>query len=548
VDDSVEEPFAVYLARCLIVEKRFREGVPAEAARLAEASDIALTYADFGLALACIVDRESDPDKKLSFTQEELIAVGRACLEYTGTMNGTKMPVGITLYEVGHGPPREDDKARLEALQSTMPGFKKVAITCFYLDMKNKVLWSSAPLGALLRIGHRAWLERLLKGPRKGDRDLFPADAVLPRGDEKPLATAIILSLLVGVFAVEQIAQSGGSGSGLLGVNVGTLFALGGMNARAVLDDGQWYRLFSAALLHGDAFHLLLNGVALGLAGFFLEAMLGRAWLVALFAIGALGGSLLGLVVNPDNLVSVGASGAVMGLLAAALVSSMRFPAGALRTQVQLPLLQFLIPSLIPLATHTRGGRIDYAAHFGGAIVGALAGYALMRIWPKTEELPRFPRAARGLAVAGVACFALSGFFVKQNYAAYAEALTSPIEALLVDQSRIPKDSALAMNSVEEWGKDRPRDPRVRLFRGLRLLDQGDARGAEAELRAALDERQILDRAFADKKLEAMIRLVLCEELVKQGRIDEAKREAEPVCNVGGGAAPNGFKKLGLCE
>ena len=113
-----------------------------------------------------------------------------------------------------------------------------------------------------------------------------------------------------------------------MGVDVGTLFAMGGANSGAILNDGQWYRLLTAALLHADALHLLFNGVALGLAGYLLEALIGPAWLVVLFFLGALGGSLMGLAVNSAEVVSVGASGAVMGLLAAALVASLRLPRG----------------------------------------------------------------------------------------------------------------------------------------------------------------------------------------------------------------------------
>src|SRR6185436_12371087 len=106
--------------------------------------------------------------------------------------------------------------------------------------------------------------------------------------------------------------------------DVGTLFAVGGMNTMAVLEGGEWYRILSAALLHADAFHLVLNGLALGLAGYLLESLLGSAWLLGLFFIGAIGGSSMGLFVNPPNVVSVGASGAVMALLAAGCVAALR--------------------------------------------------------------------------------------------------------------------------------------------------------------------------------------------------------------------------------
>jgi rhomboid protease GluP len=317
------------------------------------------------------------------------------------------------------------------------------------------------------------------------------------------------------------------------------------MNADAVLNKGEWYRLLSATLLHVDAFHLALNSLALGLAGWVLESLLGRAWFLALFWLGAAGGSLMGLAVNPPNIVSVGASGAVMGLLAAALVAAMRFPAGPTRTQIQAQLLQFLIPSLIPLATTRHEGRIDFAAHFGGAIVGAIAGYALMKIWPKTEKQPRFGGVAQALAAFSVLGFAASLYAAKGHYAEYAAEAAFSAADLLVDDSKIPKDVATAAKEVEAWGKGHPRDPRVHFFRAIALADANQGAAAEAELRAALAEREILDRAFPNKRFENGIRAVLCEVLVKEGRRDDARREAAPLCKT---STPTELVELGLCD
>jgi len=330
---------------------------------------------------------------------------------------------------------------------------------------------------------------------------------------------------------------------------VQTLFALGGMNADAVLKQGEWFRLVSAAFLHGDAFHLLLNGLALGLAGYFLESMLGRARFIGLFFIGAIGGSLMGLWVNPADVVSVGASGAVMGLLAASMVASMRLPPGVIRTQLQMQILQFLIPSLIPLATHRQEGRVDFAAHFGGAMVGGLLGLVLLKTWHRNEEQPRFQRATQGFAFVSVAACVLSLYLVKQHYPTHrSTAAFSSIADLLVDDSAIPSDGSLAVKEVDRWGKDHPRDPRVRFFRALSLLDEKNEVGAQKELTAALAEHEILDRAFPDHKLEAGIRALLSELLLQQGNRDEARRAAQPACSVSDSSASKRLHELHLCD
>ena len=58
-----------------------------------------------------------------------MVSVARECLKYTGSINGAKMPVVVTIYEVADGPPSEEDRARLAALQKSFPGRAKVGVT-----------------------------------------------------------------------------------------------------------------------------------------------------------------------------------------------------------------------------------------------------------------------------------------------------------------------------------------------------------------------------------------------------------------------------------
>jgi membrane associated rhomboid family serine protease len=234
----------------------------------------------------------------------------------------------------------------------------------------------------------------------------------------RPYATYAILAALALVF-VGELAFGVRPWHDAFAPDVATLVTLGGL-MRPFVEEGEWYRLLTASLLHGDVFHLALNGVALYMAGVVLEGLLGRAWLLALFVIGALSGSALALAVNPPNVVSVGASGAIMGLLAAALVSSQRLPFGAVRTLIQMNVMQVLIPSLIPLAIRRSGGTIDFAAHLGGAIAGALCGVFLLRTWPRREARPRFGRVALAIALAGGVALVVGLVLVATRYTEYA--------------------------------------------------------------------------------------------------------------------------------
>jgi rhomboid protease GluP len=112
----------------------------------------------------------------------------------------------------------------------------------------------------------------------------------------KPWATgALIAVLLLGFIA--ELAWGLRPWSGLLQPTLETLVAFGGL-ARPLVEEGQWYRLLTMAFLHADALHLALNLVALGIGGMLLESLLGRLWLLAVFVLGALGGSALSLSWN----------------------------------------------------------------------------------------------------------------------------------------------------------------------------------------------------------------------------------------------------------
>ena len=67
------------------------------------------------------------------------------------------------------------------------------------------------------------------------------------------------------------------------------------------------------------------------MAGLVLETVLGRAWTAALFFLEALGGSILSIALNPPTMVSVGASGASVAMLAAAFGGARTGPDSCIR-------------------------------------------------------------------------------------------------------------------------------------------------------------------------------------------------------------------------
>jgi rhomboid protease GluP len=540
-------PLELWLARLSRHEQMrgYVAPVPEELLALGAQLDVVQIRSDLALGVSGIL-RCGGGTAGFTMSREQLLSLGRSCLKYTGSVNGVKMPVSFRIHLLAQGAPSAAEQEQWSALQKSLPGRDKVTIDIFHLDIDSGQVWSAGWARGLLR-GRRR-LEAFVRSPQPHSDLLEPVTAVMPQSKRFALATALLLGVLTLLFALEHWVKLGGKTSGLLGLDVHTLLAMGGMNGQSVSQQGQWYRLLTAAMLHADALHLLLNGLALALAGFLLESLLGRAWLVLLFFAGALGGSLMGLALNPDNIVSVGASGAVMGLLAAALIVAMRFPAGMQRSQIQGQLLRFLVPSLIPLATVQGGGHIDYAAHLGGALSGLVGGWLAWRLWPKTQEKPRGAGVVTALAVVATLTLVGSGVMVARDFSAQAELASIMTGELLVGDGVIPEDMSTAKEQVEQWGQAHPRDPRVHLFRALKLLDAKEPVGAEQELRAGLAEKVILDRVFSDGKLDTTLRALLAEQLLAQGRRDEAVQVAAPRCKSEGGATPEVLWELGVCQ
>jgi rhomboid protease GluP len=335
-----------------------------------------------------------------------------------------------------------------------------------------------------------------------------------------PWLTLSILIVLAAVFAGEQVFSVGPIGS-LLSLDVTSLQALGGLNSASVLVNGEWYRLFTAPLLHADLLHIVFNGIALLMVGYTLERFVGRLWFFAFFVIGALGGSLMSIAVNSASITSVGASGAIMGLFAAGYVSYCRLPEGKLRRNLQTQSVRVLLPSLIPLATTA---HIDYGAHLGGALSGAVAGFIVLKTWPETSRLPRFRRFAAGIAVIGIILMGVSVGAVAGRY------LDDDLLLSVVPPEDTPKTPAEWTKRAAELLARYPKDPRPHMFLGVASFDADDFVGAERELRAGLKPAEDLNPLWGPEMAVTM-RGLLALSLFGQERLQEAKDTARELCS-----------------
>jgi len=255
-----------------------------------------------------------------------------------------------------------------------------------------------------------------------------------------PVTSGIVVVLAV-IFTLEVLC---GIGSLTLAPNLYTLVAFGALYHPLLMEQHQWYRLLSPALLHANPLHLFFNCYALFLVGLVLERFIGRAWFFAVFVLGAVGGSLMSFAINPDQLISVGASGAIMALFAAALATSVRRPDPAARKALQKWLAQILVLSLIPVMGFG-GGRIDISAHLGGALTGLGVGALLWAIWDKVVGKPRLRELALAISTLGLAGFAYTAVPAMQHYQEYVQEATHDRTLQQEAASRQQKnDAALA--------------------------------------------------------------------------------------------------------
>ena len=139
------------------------------------------------------------------------------------------------------------------------------------------------------------------------------------------------------------------------------------LRSPAVADGGDLYRLVSSAFLHYGVTHLLFNMWALYVIGPPLEAWLGRLRFGALYALSALGGSVLVYLLSSLGAATAGASGAIFGLFGATFVIGRRLNLDT-RWVLGLIALNLIITFTIP--------NISWQGHIGGLVTGAVVAAA----------------------------------------------------------------------------------------------------------------------------------------------------------------------------
>lgn len=196
---------------------------------------------------------------------------------------------------------------------------------------------------------------------QKGEEDAKEAENVFK--PKKPIMTWILIGLNIIYFLITLYLSN-------YDLNAVSLFLLGGCYRLAVLD-GELWRLVTSIFMHASILHIVVNMYALNVIGPQLESFYGKIKFIIIYLVSGITGNLLSILFSES--VSVGASGAIFGLLGALLYFGYHY-----RVYLENVIKSQIIPLIIlNLGIGFMFEGIDNAAHIGGLIGGVLTAMAV---------------------------------------------------------------------------------------------------------------------------------------------------------------------------
>lgn len=186
------------------------------------------------------------------------------------------------------------------------------------------------------------------------------------------VVTPVIIALNLAMFVV-MIAM----GVNVLGGRPDDYLKFGA-NFGPLTTGGEWWRLLTCTFIHGGVVHLLFNLWALWDSGHLTERLYGNRWFTGIYLYAGVGGSLASLLWR-NEVVSVGASGAIFGVFGALLAYTLRE-----RGSIPPHMLNRLRISTSIFVTYSlfygfAASGIDNAAHLGGLLCGFAMGLVAAR-------------------------------------------------------------------------------------------------------------------------------------------------------------------------
>jgi rhomboid protease GluP len=218
-------------------------------------------------------------------------------------------------------------------------------------------------------------------------------------GEPLPRITVALIVVYALVMVLEALVSGMPFNLALIDPSIDALAALGGNAHSLTISSGQSWRLLTSTLLHGGITHLGFNSLATWNIAGQLEPRAGWRAVLATFALTGLLASLTSVLVNPREIIGIGASGAIFGMLGFIVVWGVSsIPQFVQQIQRNFIMLLVVVGSsaIIP--------GVDNVAHIGGLLAGLLLGF----VW---ERLPEPVKTGLGFSSA-VALLAAFGMIV----------------------------------------------------------------------------------------------------------------------------------------
>jgi membrane associated rhomboid family serine protease len=187
----------------------------------------------------------------------------------------------------------------------------------------------------------------------------------IPNQKNTPVTKFLSISLIA-IFLLQEL-------TGTLLVKSFALFA-------PLVTSGEWWRLISAGFLHGSIIHLLFNVYILWVIGSQLESIVGNIKFIIIYFVSLLGGSVASYLFSPFGSYSIGASGAIFGLMGSMLVVGRK-------RNLDISQITTLVAINVVIGFVLSG--IDWRAHLGGLATGAFITWVLINATSLKEKNQR---------------------------------------------------------------------------------------------------------------------------------------------------------------
>lgn len=180
-------------------------------------------------------------------------------------------------------------------------------------------------------------------------------------------ATLVLIAVNVAVYAVTAYLSRD-----LINSNINVLIELGAKD-NSLIAAGQYWRLLTCMFLHGGILHLAVNMYSLFAVGPVIERFFGKKKYLAIYFISGICSSLLSFYMTPQ--VSIGASGAIFGVLGACLVFGVE-----MKDQIGKDFMINVIAVIVlNLFLGFSVAMIDNYGHIGGLVGGIATSFLLFK-------------------------------------------------------------------------------------------------------------------------------------------------------------------------